>query len=330
MNGERWDSEFIRCPRRLCSDPKKGWIVRRQFRNGLSEYICHNCGKKFYFNARSRRMFRWHKKYSTLKYLLFANESDEVVNYMQTRMGKIACKTGILPERNPKECDFILVLGGDGAMLQAVHSFAECGKPFLGINLGHRGFLLNPSNEFSFERMYNEEYAIFCAPLLLVTATTTRGDRIKELALNDITVHEDVGQSAWLKISVNDETLSKAIRGDGVIISTPLGSTAYTANAGGAAILPTSPVFELTPLAVEPKNRLPIVIPNTSTIRITVLELPKRGARISQGSIFRHSEIAEIEIKKADMYAQIVFFKAPEMSWDVFFLRRLSEKIFIP
>lgn len=308
------EAQRIGCPRRHCPDKKMGWRVTRDLGNGLREYECGSCLKLFYYNVRRKILYSRHKKYSSLKYFSFASDAGKIDEYATTS--------------DPQNCDFVLVLGGDGTMLQAVNCFARYKKPFLGVNFGHRGFLMNDPKDFSFERVMNEDYEVFCAALLEVTVKTADGSSLTDFALNDVTIHEDTGQSAWLEVSINGEPLGDVIRGDGLIVCTPLGSTAYTTNAGGVPVLATLPVFELTPIAVEPKNRLPIVVPDTSVINIKALELPKRKVRATQGSIFRYKDVVEIEVKKAALAVELIFFRPSSMPWDTFFLRRFSEKIF--
>lgn len=79
-----------------------------------------------------------------------------------------------------------------------------------------------------FERVINEDYEIFRAALLEVQVKTADGNSFTDFALNDITIHEDTGQSAWLEVLINGEPLGDVVRGDGLIVCTPLGSTAYT------------------------------------------------------------------------------------------------------
>lgn len=328
MHREKWNSEFIQCPRRLCKNPKSGRTVVRELGNGLREYVCHNCKKPFYFNVRLWRMYRWHPEYSTLKYLLFANESDEVTAYMRTRMGKLAKKIGAEPECNPENSDFIIVLGGDGTMLRAVHNFAAYKKPFLGINFGRLGFFLNDSREFSFEKIQDEDYELFSAPLLEAVITKEDGSEIRELALNDIIIREDAGQSVLVEVRINGVLLDAAMFGDGIVVSTPLGSTAYTTNLGGTPIIPTLPVLELTPIAPKPRSRIPLVVPETSVISVKALGLPKRKVQANQGSVFLHKDVAEVKIRLAKERAEIAFFKPHNISWDDFFIERFREKVY--
>jgi len=253
-------------------------------------------------------MYRWHPKFSTFKYMIFEN--------------------GVYSGLNPKDCDFIVVRGGDGTMLLAVYALAKYHKPFCGVNLGHLGFLLNSPNEFSLEKLRGEDYELFSAPLLEATILTEDGRKVRELALNDIIIREDSGQSALLEVRINGVLLDAGMFGDGLIISTPLGSTAYTTNAGGVPAIPTLPIFELTPVAPRPRNRIQLVVPETSIISVKALELPKRKVKVNQGSVFQHHNVAEVEVRLATERAELVFFKPPEMSWDDFFLERFCEKVY--
>jgi len=322
------DTERIFCPRRHCLTSHKGWKVTKYLGNGLREYRCHGCEKLFYYNVRKRKVYRWHPKYSSLKYMSIVNTYDERAILCLDRLENGRVPRGITRTDDPSQADIILVFGGDGMMLQAVHNYATYRKPFLGLNFGNLGFFQNPPEKFSISDLMYENYEFFHAPLLEAKIRTREGGVISEIALNDITIHEDVGQSAWLEVSVDGTTLVDVMAGDGLIISTPLGSTAYTKNAKGALLIPTLSVFELTPIIVDPKHSMPIVVPDSCQIKIKVLQPDKRQARVSQGSVFWHKHIEEVEIKRAELGADIAFFKDSDMSWENFFLKRLREKIY--
>lgn len=328
MNGEKWPSDFITCPSRLCKNPKMGRSVVRELGNGLREYRCHTCKKLFFFNVKLWQMHRWHSKFSTLKYLPFAKELDEPDRYTVSRLEIQGRKLGIIPVFNPSESDLILVLGGDGTMLKAVHSFALYNKPFIGVSFGHLGFLLNAASEFTFEKIRDEDYAVFSAPLLEACITKEDGRVIYELALNDVIIREDAGQSALLEVMINNVLLDAGMFGDGIVISTPLGSTAYTTNLGSVPLIPTLPILEVTPVAPKPRSRIPLVVPESTVITVKALQLPKRKVRVNQGSIFCHRDVAEAEIRLAKERVELIFFKAPEISWDDFFLERFREKVY--
>lgn len=308
MNNEKCGSEFIFCPRRLCPNPRMGWTLLRELGNGLREYQCHCCAKLFYFNVRLWRMYRWHPKYSSLKYLVFENDSYD--------------------ESAAAECDFILVRGGDGTMLKAVYRLIGLNKPFIGVKTGHTGFFLNSADEFSLARIRDEDYEIFEAPLLEAVIKHEDGSEVRELALNDVIIREDAGQSVRLEVKINGVLLDDGMFGDGLIVSTPLGSTAYTVNAGGVPLIPTLPALELTPVAPKPRNRIPIVVPEISVVMVRALELPKRKVRVNQGSIFKHEDVAEVEIKLSSQKVQLGFFKPRGVSWDDFFLNRFRERVY--
>lgn len=324
----------ILCPRKLCKDPKRGWTLTKKFDNELREYRCHGCGKFFYYNARLRRMYRWHKKYSSLKYMVVADEfNDEVVEclvHLESKSTGRGSFRGVARIGSPEECDIFIVLGGDGTMLRAVHDYAKFQKPFMGFNFGVRGFLLNSASELSFQALAYEDYEIFTAPLLEVIVRTADGRVFSGLALNDVSVSRgDRPQSAWLEIAVDDVLLRDRLIGDGVIVSTPIGCTGYAINENGSVILPSISAFEITPNGVSPKYRIPLVVSDSSLIKVRVLQLPKRRVSVTYDSnVFDSADIQEVEIRRANLGAHLAFFKPLDMLWDEFFLSRIREKVY--
>ena len=135
----------------------------------------------------------------------------------------------------PKECDVILALGGDGLMLHALHSHMGLNKPIYGMNCGTIGFLMN---EYSKEQL--PQRILSADPFVLhpisMRATTTDGTVEEALAFNEVALLRGSGQSANIRISVDGvERLRKYI-GDGLIVSTAAGSTAYNLSAHGPII----------------------------------------------------------------------------------------------
>lgn len=137
------------------------------------------------------------------------------------------------------EDDFALVVvaGGDGTMLHAIQKLWRQRKPFFGINTGHRGFLLNNvAREVSEDFLTQEFHALF-SPLLYVEAIDSEGRRTPALAFNDAAMLAELGKTGWFEVAVNGEIYQKRMRGDGVLVATAAGSSAY-ARAMGANPLP--------------------------------------------------------------------------------------------
>lgn len=175
------------------------------------------------------------------------------------------------------ECDLIVSLGGDGAVLRAVGTALEADRPLMGINGGRLGFLC--ALDFS-------ETGNFSAVLAshLVSSRTlfevNCGDRTV-FALNDVIIaKKNFGTSADLTVKINDgDCLS--FRGDGIVISSPTGSTAYNYSAGGPVIAPDCDVTVITPLYASNGNSRSIVMPGEN--RLTVSEIRREAVVIADG-----------------------------------------------
>lgn len=169
-----------------------------------------------------------------------------------------------------REVDLLLVFGGDGTILRVSRDIAGSATPILGVNIGGLGFLTAvPSDRLAhaFKSVLNGEYSLQSRALIEVGGVTG-GRKIKEMALNDIVISRGaVSRLISLDVSVDGEPITR-YRCDGLIISSPTGSTAYSLAAGGAIVLPTAEVFTLTPICPHALSNRSIILPLSS--RITV------------------------------------------------------------
>jgi NAD+ kinase len=173
--------------------------------------------------------------------------------------------------------DLLLVFGGDGTILRVARDIAGSATPVLGVNIGGLGFLTAvPSDklEQALNSVWAGDYSIQSRALIEVSGVT-RGRKILEAALNDIVVSRGaVSRLISLDVSVDGEAITR-YRCDGLIISTPTGSTAYSLAAGGAIVLPTAEVFTLTPICPHSLSNRSIILPLSSKIVIkAVTPLP--------------------------------------------------------
>jgi len=169
--------------------------------------------------------------------------------------------------------DLVVVLGGDGALLGAVRSFAEDPVPTLGINLGQVGFLAStpasrwrPTLESALEGRCDVEHRTRLAAAWL----SDRGEERRSVALNDVTVQRGSHQGMVRASLAVDGVWVTNYRADGVIVATPSGSTAYSLSAGGPILEPSVDGLVVTPICSQGLSNRPIVLHAGGTLSLTV------------------------------------------------------------
>lgn len=169
-----------------------------------------------------------------------------------------------------REVDLLLVFGGDGTMLRVARQIAGSHTPMLGVNIGGLGFLTAvPSDELAeaLKLIWRGEFK-FESRALIEAGGTGRGKKIQATALNDIVISRGaVSRLIALDVSVNGEPITR-YRCDGLIVSSPTGSTAYSLAAGGAIVLPTAEVFALTPICPHALSNRSIILPLSAAIKV--------------------------------------------------------------
>lgn len=168
--------------------------------------------------------------------------------------------------------DYLISVGGDGTMLDAITYIANSGIPVMGINLGRMGFLsaIHRDNiSGAIDALLQANYRIDKRSLLrLETENHLFGEH--NYALNELTINKkDTGSMILVSVYV-DDVLLNAYWGDGVIIATPTGSTAYSLSCNGPILSPDSENFVITPIATHNLTVRPIVIPDKSEIKVRV------------------------------------------------------------
>jgi NAD+ kinase len=172
-----------------------------------------------------------------------------------------------------REVDLLLVFGGDGTMLGVAREIAGSPTPILGVNIGGLGFLTGvPSAELAsaLKCVWNGEFK-FESRALIEVSGIGNGKKILASALNDIVVSRGaVSRLIALDVSVDGELITR-YRCDGLIISSPTGSTAYSLAAGGAVVLPTAEVFAMTPICPHALSNRSIILPLSSKICVKAI-----------------------------------------------------------
>ncbi|MBF0477481.1 MAG: NAD(+)/NADH kinase [Deltaproteobacteria bacterium] len=171
------------------------------------------------------------------------------------------------------QADLIVVLGGDGTLLGAARGVGAAGTPILGVNLGGLGFLteigLEELNQ-TLPRIISGDFSI--ESRMTLDAEVVRGDEVQCLntVLNDVVINKAaIARIMELGASIDDEFVT-TFRADGLIISTPTGSTAYNLAAGGPILYPTLESIILTPICPFTLSNRPLIIPDKSVVRIEI------------------------------------------------------------
>ena len=209
------------------------------------------------------------------------------------------CVTGV---------DIVAAFGGDGTILAAARTVGSLGVPILGVNLGKLGFLteLGPEGlQRQIKDIINKRYIVEERLVLKATTPSARGKTL--YAVNDIVI-DKARSSRVIDLEAHiDTNFAVSYRADGLIVSTPTGSTAYALSNGGPIITPASNVIGITPISPHTLGGRPLVVPDTSVIRV-VAHAESREVLVSvdgQEEACAKSPV-EVLIQKADYRLRLV------------------------
>ena len=172
-----------------------------------------------------------------------------------------------------READLLIVLGGDGTLLSVVRALEERAVPILGVNLGTLGFLVEVSVDGMHEalaRALDGEMTIEPRMRLAVRLLRDGRELRRWLALNDAVITKGASARIVDLEARADGQLVTTYHADGLIVSTPTGSTAYTLSAGGPILLPGVPSMVLTPICPHALTQRPLVLPDSAVIEVIV------------------------------------------------------------
>jgi NAD+ kinase len=219
------------------------------------------------------------------------------------------------------DADVLVALGGDGHMLQMLHSAVKTGIPIYGMNRGSVGFMMNT---FHLEDLPDRIKAALPETIfpLEMTATDIYGKVWVAKAFNEVSLLRQSFQAAKLRVGVDAKTRLHELVCDGVMVATPIGSTAYNLSAHGPILPLDAPLLALTPVsAFRPRRWRGALLPSKSRVTLEALEPDKRPVN----AVADHTEvksIARVEIEqRQDISARILFDEAH--SWEE---RILSEQ----
>ena len=198
-----------------------------------------------------------------------------------------------------KKSNIIIVLGGDGFMLQTLKKLHKFKKPFYGINSGNYGFLMNKFSKENFLKNLKTSHNIKIHPLQMTVKT--RGDQIKKsIAINEVSILRQSKQASSISIASNKKDIIKNLISDGVLISTPAGSTAYNLSAHGPILNLDSKKLAVTPISpFRPRRWKGKIISDKSSIVIKNLDFNKRPiSAVADNFEVRNAKIITIQSNK--------------------------------
>ncbi len=243
-------------------------------------------------------------------------EPREILRELLPRLDRLGCEvsidaetaeaielTGMRRQEIPEHADVVLVLGGDGTMLGVSRLVAEKGIPILGINLGSLGFLTEFSkNDIarSIEGILTGNYRVE-ERIMLETKIRRDSEIASEYTvLNDVVINKGaLARIIDLETSINGVYVT-TFKADGLIISTPTGSTAYSLSAGGPILYPTIRNVVVTPICSHTLNNRPIVLPDDFVIEVVLRTLSEDVYLTLDGQIGYSLRIGDaIEVRKS-------------------------------
>jgi len=227
-------------------------------------------------------------------------------------------------EQLPRLSDIIITLGGDGTILSAARLIGDAGKPILGINLGGLGFLTEVSIDgiyAAIERVLQHDYVIE-KRMVLAAVLFGNGENQHFFGLNDIVVFRgDTVRLLYLKVYIDDEYFN-TYESDGLIMSTPTGSTAYSLSSGGPIVVPGLNSIILNPICPHALTVRPTVISSHSRIRLEIQESLHPVQLTADGQVTAETNsCTSIEIQRADFDIGLIKFSEST------FFDRLREKL---
>ena len=202
-----------------------------------------------------------------------------------------------------KKSNMIIVVGGDGFMLQTLKKLYKFKKPFYGINSGNYGFLMNKFSNKNFLKNLKTSHSVKIHPLQM--SVKTKGNQIKKsIAINEVSILRQSKQASSISITSNKKNIIKNLISDGVLVSTPAGSTAYNLSAHGPILNLDSNKLAVTPISpFRPRRWRGTIVSDKSKIIIKNLDKNKRPI----SAVADNFEVRNVEIITIQSNKKIIF-----------------------
>ena len=210
-------------------------------------------------------------------------------------------------QADEQSCEVIVVLGGDGTMLEALHLYEHSSKPVYGMNFGSVGFLMNPYHADGLLEKIMAASKVVIHPLKM-KATSIDGSIHEAVAFNEVSLIRETRQAARLKISVENVVRIPELVCDGILVATPAGSTAYNLSAHGPILPLSSNLLALTPIsAFRPRRWGGALLPSHLNVSIEVLEDKKRPiSATADSNEFR--DVIRVDIHQSSTLGKTLLF----------------------
>ena len=197
------------------------------------------------------------------------------------------------------EADIIVVLGGDGFMLQTLKKLGKFNKPFYGINMGTYGFLMNKFKTKKFMENLSKSKSTTISVLQMIAKTKNNTTK-KGIAINEISMFRQSKQAATIQIKKGKKIIMKKLSSDGVLVATPAGSTAYNLSVHGPILSLNSKKLAITPISpFRPRRWKGTIVSDRSVINISNLNIKKRPVSVVADNVeFRNIKNVKIYINR--------------------------------
>jgi NAD+ kinase len=193
-------------------------------------------------------------------------------------------------DARPETADVVVALGGDGLMLTTLQRFMNSGKPIYGMHRGTVGFLMNEFSDNGLAERLTAAHVTVIHPLLM-RARDAAGRLHRHHTINEVSLFRQGHQAARLRILVDGKVRLPELAADGVLVSTPAGSTAYNLSVQGPIIPIDAPLLALTPISpFRPRRWRGALLPDRAQVTIEVLEAEKRPV----AAVADHSEVRSV------------------------------------
>ena len=246
---------------------------------------------------------------STIKW---ANDNNLEV-YLADRLKSIDVDSEVsyFSLQNPPEVDFLLCFGGDGTLISGVRIFSDTSVPVLGVHLGGLGFLAQITPEVLVDKLESVKKNEFKIQDRLVLSAKISGNEDSYYAVNDFVVQNETSfRVTSLSLFIDNQHVSD-YKSDGIIISTPTGSTAYSLSSGGPIVQPDVFSIVITPIAPHSLTSRPLVLPSDVEVEFRFSKESENDLKliIDGQNIINFTKTSTVKLSKANHHLKFITFK---------------------